>query len=39
MLHMDSLVNKSNLRAIRNTLKALPEGVYATYDEAMERIR
>jgi hypothetical protein len=38
-LHMDSLVGKSNIRAVRNALEKLPAGVNATYDEAMERIR
>jgi hypothetical protein len=38
-LHMDSLVSKSNLRAVRNALDRLPASVNATYDEAMERIR
>jgi hypothetical protein len=38
-LHIDSLVSKTNLRAIRIALENLPSGVEATYDEAMERIR
>jgi hypothetical protein len=38
-LHIDSLVSKTNLRAVRDTLAKLPEGINATYDEAMERIR
>jgi hypothetical protein len=38
-LHMDSLVSKTNLRAVRDALERLPVGVNATYDEAMERIR
>jgi hypothetical protein len=38
-LHIDSLVSKTNLRAVRNALENLPAGVNATYDEAMERIR
>ena len=37
-LHMDCLVSKSNLRAVRNALESLPVTVEATYDEAMKRI-
>jgi hypothetical protein len=36
---MDSLVSKTNLQAVRDTLAKLPAGVNDTYDEAMERIR
>lgn len=36
---MDSLVSKSNRRAIHNALERLPAEVNATYDEAMVRIR
>lgn len=38
-LHIDSLVSKSNLLAVRNALEKLPTEFSATYDEAMERIR
>ena len=38
-LHMDSLVSKSSLRAVRNALKTLPTQVNATYDEVIARIR
>ena len=38
-LHMDSLVSKSSLRAVRNALKVLPTRVNDTYDEVMARIR
>ncbi|MCJ1478158.1 hypothetical protein MMC13_006834 [Lambiella insularis] len=38
-LHMDSLVNKNNRKAIYSALNNLPKGISDTYDEAMERIR
>lgn len=36
---MDSLINHSNSRAVRNALEVLPAEVNATYDIAMERIK
>ncbi|MCJ1392629.1 hypothetical protein MMC18_005499 [Xylographa bjoerkii] len=38
-LHMDSLVNKSNRKAIYAALQRLPKGIDGTYNEAMARIR
>ena len=37
-LHMDSLAEESNRRAILKALETLPEGFEATYDDALERI-
>jgi hypothetical protein len=37
-LHMDSLVAKHNLTAVRKALEILPKEMDDTYDEAMERI-
>ncbi|MCJ1402435.1 hypothetical protein MMC11_005655 [Xylographa trunciseda] len=38
-LHMDSLVNKSNRKAVDKALEHLPKEIGSTYDEAMARIR
>jgi hypothetical protein len=37
-LHMDSLKSKSKRKAVRETLKRLPQELNDTYKEAMERI-
>lgn len=37
-LHLDALIYKNNLRAIRLALQQLPSGLNATYDMAMTRI-
>lgn len=38
-LHIDSLISKTNLRAVRVALEHLLTGINATYDEAMVRIQ
>ncbi|MCJ1282267.1 hypothetical protein MMC26_001590 [Xylographa opegraphella] len=38
-LHLDSLVNKGNRKAIHAALQHLPKGIDGTYDDAMARIR
>src|ERR1700735_5543159 len=37
-LHMDSLLQKFTARQVREALKEFPQGMNATYDEAMARI-
>ncbi|KAF8250889.1 ankyrin [Wilcoxina mikolae CBS 423.85] len=37
-LHMDSLATKNNLKDVRTALKTLPDGLDATYDDALQRI-
>lgn len=38
VLHMDSLAKEDNLRDLKEALHRLPEDLYKTYDEALERI-
>ncbi|KAJ7476778.1 ankyrin repeat domain-containing protein [Mycena latifolia] len=37
-LHIESLATKNTIKAVREALQHLPEGLQQTYDEAMERI-
>ena len=37
-LHLDSLMEKNNLKQLKATLEALPEDLDKTYDEVVERI-
>ncbi|KAJ6595809.1 ankyrin repeat domain-containing protein, partial [Mycena vulgaris] len=37
-LHIDSLVTKTTVKAVREALQSLPTDLKGTYDEAMERI-
>lgn len=39
VLHMDSLVTKSNPTAILEAIKTLPQGIDAAYDQAIERMK
>jgi len=38
-LHLELLKTKNDVRSLKEALNSLPEGLNATYDEAMERIR
>lgn len=38
-LHMDAIVNKTNRKAIRDTLKHLPKSLDDTYAEVINRIK
>ncbi|KAF8537870.1 ankyrin repeat-containing domain protein, partial [Trichophaea hybrida] len=37
-LHMDSLATKHNIKAVHTALSTLPDGLDATYNEALQRI-
>jgi len=37
-LHMDALLGKHNVNAVRKALETLPKEIDGTYDEAMDRI-
>ena len=39
VLHLDSLLTKTNPAAVIKAINSLPQGIEGAYDQAMERIR